>query len=80
VISDEKLPGGFPKIGQVPSTKVVELGHATVLTCEMTGSPTPVVSWLREMMPLNTTNPRYTVLESGEKIHTAGGCTFEMCF
>ncbi|XP_059488383.1 tyrosine-protein phosphatase Lar-like [Neocloeon triangulifer] len=65
VLENEKLPGGFPKIGQVPTTKVVELGHATVLACDVTGSPTPLVTWLREMMPLNTSNPRYNILESG---------------
>ncbi|XP_017767249.1 PREDICTED: tyrosine-protein phosphatase Lar isoform X4 [Eufriesea mexicana] len=65
VYEAEKLPNGFPLISQSPTTKVVEMGHNTVLVCTAIGSPPPIISWVRDMMPINTSNPRYTVLDTG---------------
>ncbi|CAK9817641.1 Tyrosine-protein phosphatase Lar [Anthophora quadrimaculata] len=65
VYEAEKLPSGFPLISQAPPTKVVEVGHNAVLPCTAVGSPPPIVSWVRDMLPIDTTNPRYTVLDSG---------------
>ncbi|XP_076161482.1 tyrosine-protein phosphatase Lar isoform X5 [Ptiloglossa arizonensis] len=65
VYEADKLPIGFPLISQMPLTKVVEMGHNAVLLCTAVGSPPPIISWVRNMMPIDTTNPRYTVLESG---------------
>lgn len=53
-------------ITQSPTTKVVERGHNALLQCAAVGSPPPVISWVRDMVPINTSNPRYTVLESGK--------------
>lgn len=65
-VSVEKLPSGFPEITLPPSTKVVEIGHNAVLVCSAAGAPPPRVTWVREMVPVDTANnPRYTVLESG---------------
>ncbi|XP_029170272.1 tyrosine-protein phosphatase Lar isoform X7 [Nylanderia fulva] len=61
----ENLPMGFPMITQAPTTKVVEMGHNAVLLCAAVGSPTPIISWVRDMLPIDTSNPRYTVLDSG---------------
>ncbi|XP_043511829.1 tyrosine-protein phosphatase Lar-like [Frieseomelitta varia] len=61
----EKLPNGFPLISQAPTTKVVEMGHNAVLLCTAVGSPPPIISWVRDMLPIDTTNPRYTVLDTG---------------
>ncbi|XP_018347631.1 PREDICTED: tyrosine-protein phosphatase Lar isoform X5 [Trachymyrmex septentrionalis] len=61
----ENLPMGFPMITQAPTTKVVEMGHNAVLLCTAVGSPTPIISWVRDMLPIDTSNPRYTVLDSG---------------
>ncbi|XP_044016557.1 tyrosine-protein phosphatase Lar isoform X5 [Aphidius gifuensis] len=61
----DNVPVGFPVITQSPTTKVVEMGHNAVLSCTAIGSPTPVISWIRNMLPINTSNPRYTVLDSG---------------
>ncbi|XP_034180769.1 tyrosine-protein phosphatase Lar isoform X4 [Osmia lignaria lignaria] len=65
VYEAEKLPDGFPLISQAPTTKVVEMGHNAVLLCTAVGSPPPIISWVRDMLPIDTTNPRYTVLDSG---------------
>ncbi|XP_023318195.1 tyrosine-protein phosphatase Lar isoform X3 [Trichogramma pretiosum] len=61
----ERLPQGFPMITQAPTTKVVEKGHNALLSCAAVGSPTPIISWMKNMLPIDTTNPRYTVLETG---------------
>lgn len=61
----DNLPSGFPMITQAPTTKVVEIGHNAVLSCAAVGSPRPIISWVRDMMPIDTSNARYTVLDSG---------------
>ncbi|XP_076229924.1 tyrosine-protein phosphatase Lar isoform X6 [Nomia melanderi] len=65
VYEGDKLPNGFPLISQAPITKVVETGHNAVLLCTAFGSPTPIISWVRDMLPIDTANPRYTVLDTG---------------
>ncbi|XP_076757588.1 tyrosine-protein phosphatase Lar isoform X5 [Xylocopa sonorina] len=65
VYEADKLPSGFPLISQAPLTKVVEMGHNAVLLCTAIGSPPPIISWVRDMLPIDTTNPRYTVLDTG---------------
>lgn len=66
LITAEDLPTGFPMITQAPTTKVVEMGHNAVLLCAAVGSPPPIISWVRDMLPIDTSNPRYTVLETGK--------------
>ncbi|XP_014472440.1 PREDICTED: tyrosine-protein phosphatase Lar isoform X5 [Dinoponera quadriceps] len=61
----ENLPTGFPMITQAPTTKVVEMGHNAVLLCTAVGSPVPIISWVRDMLPIDTSNPRYTVMDTG---------------
>ncbi|XP_017782566.1 PREDICTED: tyrosine-protein phosphatase Lar isoform X5 [Nicrophorus vespilloides] len=63
VFEADKLPPGFPKIRQPPSAnKVVEVGHSTVLSCDATGDPAPRITWVRNMLPIDTSNnPRYSI-------------------
>ena len=69
-VSAEKVPVGFPQITQVPTTKVVEVGHTAVLLCAAVGKPQPVLRWLKNMLPVQIgKNPRYTMLESGKPIY-----------
>ncbi|XP_014612634.1 PREDICTED: tyrosine-protein phosphatase Lar isoform X12 [Polistes canadensis] len=65
VYEAENLPPGFPMITQAPAAKVVEMGHMAVLLCGAVGSPAPIISWVRNMLPMDTSNPRFTVLETG---------------
>ncbi|KAI4499442.1 hypothetical protein M0802_005338 [Mischocyttarus mexicanus] len=62
-LATENLPAGFPMITQAPATKVVEMGHNAVLLCGAVGSPAPIISWVRNMLPMDTSNPRFTVLD-----------------
>lgn len=65
VVTDDRLPPGFPQITQSPSTKVVEIGHTAVLACAATGKPSPTIRWVKEMLPVQIgKNPRYTILDS----------------
>ncbi|XP_058805805.1 tyrosine-protein phosphatase Lar isoform X2 [Phymastichus coffea] len=36
-----------------------------MLSCSAVGSPPPIISWMKDMLPIDTSNPRYTVLQSG---------------
>ena len=47
---------------------VVEVGHTAVLQCEAAGSPPPRVVWVRDMLPVEISNPRYTILEAGKSL------------
>ncbi|XP_076649088.1 tyrosine-protein phosphatase Lar isoform X4 [Halictus rubicundus] len=65
VYEGDKLPSGFPLISQSPSAKAVEIGHNTVLLCAAVGSPPPIISWVKNKLPIDPTNSRYTVLDTG---------------
>lgn len=72
VYDANRLPSGFPQITQPPSTKVVEIGHTAVLSCQASGSPTPTIRWVKEMRPVQIgKNPRYTILDTSMP-NTAG--------
>uniref|UniRef100_T1JIN9 protein-tyrosine-phosphatase n=1 Tax=Strigamia maritima TaxID=126957 RepID=T1JIN9_STRMM len=59
------LPTGFPRILQHPQLKVVEKGRDAVLLCQVTGNPPPTITWLKDMVPVDMTNPRYSILDEG---------------
>ncbi|KAK6630706.1 hypothetical protein RUM44_002875 [Polyplax serrata] len=64
VYNAEELPSGFPKIAPPPSSKVVEVNHTAVLHCAATGNPTPEISWVRNMFPIDVAaNPRYSITD-----------------
>ncbi|XP_024084878.1 tyrosine-protein phosphatase Lar isoform X3 [Cimex lectularius] len=63
VYESEKLPSGFPRITQSPTTKVVEIGHTALLLCSATGNPQPVIRWVKANLPVKIgKDPRYTIL------------------
>nr|XP_022917798.1 tyrosine-protein phosphatase Lar isoform X3 [Onthophagus taurus] len=65
VFDPEKLPNGFPTISVHPLTsKVVEVGHNAILSCTVTGNTPLRITWLRNMLPIDTrNNPRYYIRE-----------------
>ena len=53
-VAEKELPVGFPQIVQNPGMKVVEKGRDVVLVCEANGDPAPVISWVRDTVPIIT--------------------------
>ena len=47
------MPVGFPQIIQNPGMKVVEMGRNAVLMCEATGEPSPVITWVKDVKPID---------------------------
>jgi len=58
-------PAGYPRIVESPSLKAVEKGRGTVMMCEATGNPEPVISWLKDSVPVDMTDQRLQILPSG---------------
>ena len=58
-------PVGYPQIKESPTLKAVEKGRGTVMICGATGNPEPVVSWLKDSVPVDMTDPRLQILPSG---------------
>lgn len=68
LLTDDKIPPGFPSITPPPSIMVVEVGHTATLPCQATGNPTPKIRWLWNSLPLDVaSNPRYALLN--DKMH-----------
>ncbi|XP_076462562.1 LOW QUALITY PROTEIN: tyrosine-protein phosphatase Lar-like [Babylonia areolata] len=58
-------PHGYPLITAHPKLKSVEKGLSTLLQCETSGNPAPVVTWFKDMLPLDFSDPRITLLSNG---------------
>jgi len=60
------VPAGYPRIVNNPTLKAVEKGHNTVMLCSATGDPEPTISWLKDYLPIDLTDTRFTVLPTGK--------------
>jgi len=58
-------PAGFPRIVESPTLKAVEKGRTTVMMCSASGNPVPTVSWYKDLVPVNMTDPRLHILPTG---------------
>ena len=66
VYDEKELPVGFPQIIQNPGMKVVEKGRNAVLVCEATGEPAPVITWIKDVVPIDLEgNPRLSIMQQG---------------
>ena len=62
------LPSGFPRITSWPAQlPVVEKGRTHLLECGASGMPEPTISWVRDMVPVNLSNPRYQLVSTDSK-------------
>lgn len=59
------VPSGFPRIVENPTLKAVEKGRATVMMCSASGNPVPVVSWYKDLVPVDVSDPRLRILPTG---------------
>ena len=46
--------------------KAVELGRPAQMQCEATGTPEPEINWLKDYIPVELTDPRLSLLDSGK--------------
>lgn len=67
-------PAGYPRIVENPSLKAVEKGRGTVMICGATGNPDPVISWLKDSVPVDMADQRLQILPSGAFAASACVC------
>ena len=65
-ISLPPVPTGFPKITASPHLKAVEKDRNTVMMCSAVGTPDPAISWLKDFLPVDLSDPRLKLLSDGE--------------
>ncbi|KAK3699241.1 hypothetical protein RRG08_014343 [Elysia crispata] len=58
------IPDGFPKFLAQPKLKSVEKDKVARLTCDVSGSPEPTISWLKDKMPVELSDPRLDILST----------------
>ncbi|KRZ40215.1 Tyrosine-protein phosphatase Lar-like [Trichinella pseudospiralis] len=61
----QHLAPGFPKVVEGPKLRTVEKGGSATLTCRVVGDPKPSILWLRNALPVNMTNRRYSISTLG---------------
>ncbi|ELU00302.1 hypothetical protein CAPTEDRAFT_229069 [Capitella teleta] len=61
----DQVPSGYPNVPQGPNLKAVEKDRNTVMTCSATGDPKPQITWLKKSIPVDLTDPRIKLMESG---------------
>ncbi|VDP36950.1 unnamed protein product, partial [Soboliphyme baturini] len=65
VISPENLPTGFPRIVEDPRLRAVEKGSSETMTCNARGDKPLTVLWLKNFLPVDMNNRRYSVSTIG---------------
>jgi hypothetical protein len=60
------VPNGYPRIVESPSLKAVEKDRSTVMVCAASGTPEPTIMWLKDFIPVDTTDPRVKLQPTGE--------------
>jgi len=60
------VPTGYPSIKESPTLKAVEKDRNTVMVCKAEGNPDPTVMWLKDFIPVDLSDPRLQLLQTGE--------------
>ncbi|XP_067118377.1 tyrosine-protein phosphatase Lar-like isoform X6 [Centruroides vittatus] len=71
VLQEEDVPVGFPQFTLLPTTQGVEKGRNALLPCQAVGDPEPDIRWLKNKIPVDMSEPRYTLMQSSLQIADA---------
>lgn len=63
VLSETEIPKGFPRFTQQPGMQGVERGRSALIPCAAEGDPEPVISWMKDMIPIDLSNPKYSMYQ-----------------
>jgi len=64
------VPSGYPRIVESPTLKAVEKDRNTVMLCSATGDPAPIISWLKDYVPVDLADTRFKILQTGKRLST----------
>ena len=59
------VPSGYPEIKENPTLKAVEKDRNTVMVCMAEGNPDPSIIWLKDFIPVDLSDPRLLLLQTG---------------
>lgn len=59
------FPAGYPRITLHPKLKSVEKASNAIMQCEATGVPEPTIMWLKDFLPIDRSDPRIQLLDTG---------------
>ncbi|KAH7935119.1 hypothetical protein HPB52_004363 [Rhipicephalus sanguineus] len=66
VLEENQIPPGFPHFKLLPNLQGVERNRSALLPCKAEGDPEPRLSWLRNDIPVDMSNPRYSLAAAGK--------------
>lgn len=75
---DEEIPAGFPVFKLRPTMQSIEKDRNALLVCKVTGDPQPVVTWFKDMIPIDITKPRYSLYSGGMYYHQLFYLSFDI--
>lgn len=65
----EAVPSGFPTITVHPTMRALFEGRDTVMICSADGYPAPTITWLRNDIPVDMGEARFSILPTGGSLH-----------
>ena len=71
ILLDEEIPKGFPRFTLQPHMQGVERGRNALIPCKAEGDPDPHIMWLKDMIPIDMSNTRYSYY-SGASLQIIG--------
>lgn len=67
--SSISVPSGFPTITIHPTMRALFEGRDTVMICSADGYPAPTITWLRNDIPVDMGEARFSILPTGGNKH-----------
>ncbi|CAH8647880.1 unnamed protein product [Schistosoma intercalatum] len=63
--TNDRIPDGYPIIHVPPKASSASVGDVARMDCEVSGHPQPTVVWLKNEIPIQTTDKRITFVGTG---------------